>query len=870
MHSHRLPWTVVPSRYEIRIEPDLASGTFVGSELIEVAVRESVSEIVMNAADLAFREVSIQDGSGRMLRGEARLEPEAERAHLHFPENVTPGAWRLSLAFAGSLNDKLRGIYRSKVRAAPAPVASGAIPGANPNASENVLIATQFEATDARRAFPCWDEPAFKAVFDLTLVVDEDLTAIANTRVTGEERLPETRKRMVRFAPTIKMSTYLVAFVVGRLEGTEPVWVNATPIRIWCVPGKRQLAAFALEIAAFSLRFFEEYYGMPYPGDKLDLIAIPDFAFGAMENLGAITFRETALLVDVQAATHAELERVADVVAHEIAHMWFGDLVTMVWWNGLWLNEAFATFMEVLAVDAWKPAWERWAAFGASRAAALLVDGLEASRPVEFEVVHPKDAEAMFDVLTYQKGGAVLRMLEQYLGPTVFRDGVRRYLAEHRFGNAETSDLWRAIGAASDQPIPAIMEGWIFRQGYPMVRVSREESGRALRFSQHRFSYLPEGSGAGATWQVPINVRARVDGEVRSRRLLLASGEERVEMPGRVEWAVANDGGHGFYRVCYTQELLEHLAQRPFEILTPIERFNLINDSWASALAGLTGVAEYLELTLRFRDETDRNVWTALLASLAYLSRIAADSDRSGLEALVRDRIGPAVSRLGLAPVPGEGELQAQLRGELLRAMGTLGNDVEIQANAREIYASSHADPSVADPSVLAAAIAVLAHTGGGAEYAEFVGKFKAAGTPQEEQRYLYALAGFRDATLTQRTLQLTADGEIRTQDAPYVVRNLLMSVHARDLAWEFVKEHWARMERQYPLGSFRRMCEGIIGLATPSLEADVRQFFATRSVSLGGKTLDQYLEQLRIAVGFREREAKNLSAYLSRPSRGA
>jgi puromycin-sensitive aminopeptidase len=217
-------------------------------------------------------------------------------------------------------------------------------------------------------------------------------------------------------------------------------------------------------VAAFSLRIFPDYYGIPYPGEKLDLIAIPDFAFGAMENLGAITFRETALLVDERAATHTELTRVAHVVAHEIAHMWFGDLVTMAWWNGLWLNEAFATFMEILAVDAWKPAWGLWGSFGASRAAAFLVDGLRSSRPIEFEVVAPKDAEAMFDVLTYEKGGAVLRMLEQYLGAEVFRDGVRRYLAAHQFSNAETTDLWKSLGEAAGQPIPAVMDGWIFRQ----------------------------------------------------------------------------------------------------------------------------------------------------------------------------------------------------------------------------------------------------------------------------------------------------------------------------------------------------------------------------------------------------------------------
>src|SRR5213083_3066285 len=500
----------MPSRYDLRLEPDLTTLTFRGEETVTVAVTEATDEIVLNAVELAITKATIQNDRGESQRGTPTMDEAAERCRIAFRSPLAPGAWRLSLVFTGHLNDKLRGFYRSSYK--------------NASGATHLLAATQFEATDARRAFPCWDEPNFKAVFAVTLAIDPALTAVSNTRIVAERR--ERGKKMLTFADTITMSTYLVAFVVGELEATDPVPVGEAPVRVWCVPGKRHLAAFGHEIAVASLRFFEAYYGLPYAGDKLDLLAIPDFAAGAMENFGAITFRETALLVDARAASHTELERVADVVAHENAHMWFGDLVTMSWWNGIWLNEAFATFMEILAIDAWKPEWQRWTTFGVSRAAALSVDGLHSTRPIEFHVAAPRDADAMFDVLTYEKGASVLRMLEQHLGATVFREGVRDYLRTHRFANADTGDLWAALGRAARQPIPEVMDGWIFQPGYPLV--SARLDGRQLVLSQQRFTYLPEPlPGSTPTppdqaWQVPVQVRVTAGGRASVERRLLA------------------------------------------------------------------------------------------------------------------------------------------------------------------------------------------------------------------------------------------------------------------------------------------------------------------------------------------------------------
>jgi puromycin-sensitive aminopeptidase len=850
MTSIRLPRTVVPRRYQIRIEPDLAAGTFVGDETIEVAVGEATAEVVLNAADLTIAAADIANDAGRRSAATIQMDEAAERVLLRFAEPLQPGPWRLALRFSGILNDKLRGFYRSRFTAGDGRPAT--------------LAVTQFEATDARRAFPCWDEPAFKAVFQLTLVVSEALVVVSNTAIASVRRIPEDDKRAVTFAPTIPMSTYLLAFVIGPLEPTDAVQADGIPIRVWAIPGKGHLGSFALEVAVFSLRFFRAYFAVDYPGDKLDLIAIPDFAFGAMENLGAITFRETALLVDQGSATHAELARVAHVVAHEIAHMWFGDLVTMAWWNGLWLNEAFATFMEVMAVDAWKPAWGRWDNFGVSRTAAFLTDGLRSSRPIEFAVEAPAEAEAMFDVLTYEKGGAVLRMLEQYLGPEVFRDGVREYLIAHQFSNAETTDLWQALGSASGQPIPAMMDGWIFRQGFPLVTVEAEGAGETIRFRQRPFRYLAGGGDPTSPWLVPITYRARVGGEIVHGRLLLSAGDGRVDFPRKPDWVVANEGGHGFYRVQYGKTLLAPLLRAPAEILAPIERFNLVSDAWAVTVAGTQPATDFLELTGRFRHETDRHVWTSLVASFGYLSRIVPTDLRSGLETLVRDRLHEATQQLGWSSSGEETEVRRELRGELLRATGTLGNDSGVQREARERYAQE-GTAETSDPNVLAAIIAIMAHAGGETEYEDFLARFKGAATPQGEQRYLRALAGFRTPELIQRTLQMCVNGEVRTQDAPFVVRDLLLSVHGREPAWAFVKEHWGEMERLYPSQSgLRRLCEGITGLTTPALEADVRSFFGSRTVSFGGKTLEQYLEQLQVAVRFREQEAAALRAYFA------
>ena len=518
--DYRLPKNVTPKRYDIRLTPDLKAFTFQGEVNIAVVVNEATDDVVLNALELEIDKVTAERG-GKSVVAKVELEPAKERAHLRFTEKLAAGEWTLKIAFRGILNDKLHGFYRSQYQDAAG--------------KTHVAATTQFESTDARRAFPCWDEPELKASYKVTLIVDENLAAISNGGRESERKLGGGKKEVV-FKETIAMSTYLVAFIVGEFDATAPVDAG-TPLRIVHVPGKESLTSWAKQIGAFSLKYFADYYGLKYPGDKLDLIAIPDFASGAMENLGAITFRETALLADEKTASRAELERVADVVSHENAHMWFGDLVTMRWWNGIWLNEAFATFMEMLAVHAWKPEWKRWESFSVSRAAAMAIDGLRSTRPIEFTVRSPEDCRAMFDILTYEKGAAVLRMLEQFLGESVFRDGIRLYLKKHQFNNTETSDLWDALEAASREPVRKMMDSWIFQPGFPIIDAAPTADGRGLKISQRRFFYLVEDNAQ--LWHVPVMVRAKTDQGVSTHKVLLTGKETTIELAGQARMGAA-------------------------------------------------------------------------------------------------------------------------------------------------------------------------------------------------------------------------------------------------------------------------------------------------------------------------------------------
>ena len=834
---YRLPTNVIPSAYDLTLEPDLEAATFTGEVTIQVEVIEPTAEVVLNAIDLQIDSAEVGGHDA-----EVTLDAAHERATLRLAMILDPGPTVVRLRFRGVLNDKLHGFYRSTFK--------------DSSGTERTIATTQFESTDARRAFPCWDEPELKATFAVTLVVPQGLLAVSNNAAVSDEPTGDGRRRVV-FDRTMTMSTYLVAFIVGPLAATEAVDVDGVPLRVIAPPERLALAPFALEVGAAALRAFSDFFAIPYPGGKLDLVAIPDFAFGAMENLGCVTFRETALLVDEAQGSQADFQRVADVVNHEIAHMWFGDLVTMKWWNGIWLNEAFATFMELKATDAFRPEWDRWTSFGVERAAAFAVDSLAATRPIEFPVISPADAEGMFDVLTYQKGCAVMRMLEQYVGEDGFRDGLRLYMARHAYQNTETGDLWDAIEEATRQPVRSIMDSWILQGGFPLVTATLAADGSAVTLEQERFRLLPDaepGDEPDPRWSVPIVLRTST-GDVH--KVLLTERSTTVTLDGggagKADWLVVNAGASGFYRVRYASGLLQALlGDLGPAALTPLERHALVSDAHAAVLSGLAPVSDLLEVVRALANDDDPDVWTAMASSLSFLGRVARGTEAEPLLAgVVREVAGPALERVGWQPVDGESDRTATLRAVLVGLLGLTGRDPGVRAKAKELFEAWLEDRSSVPPDLVDPILHTTARMGDPADYERILERFRNASTPQEELRSLAALSSVEDPALFTRTVELYLSTEVRTQNAPLVLAAALRSAAGGREAWEAVRRRWVEVNERYPSNTISRLLSGLASQADTQLAADARGFLSEHPLPQGAKQVAQTLETMDVNARF-------------------
>ena len=820
-NPYRLARTVVPSAYRIFITPDLDAATFSGRVEIDVDVLESTTRVTLNALELDLGAASLT-GAGTGFRSVDTVYDETyETATFVFERSLPVGPAVLEVAFTGVLNDLLVGFYRSTF--------------VDDQGVTHTIATTQFENSDARRAFPCWDEPSFKATYQVNLTVPSHLAAYSNAPVTSDVDLGNGQ-RTVSFATTMVMSTYLVAFVIGAFEETAERVVDGVAIRIVVPLGKAHLTEVAMDASVFALHFFNEYFDIPYPGEKLDMVAIPDFAFGAMENLGCVTFRESALLVDPATASLAEIERIATVIAHEIAHMWFGDLVTMAWWEGIWLNEAFATFMEVLCTDAYKPEWKMWVGFGVDRDAALQVDGLHSTRPIEFEVISPDDMRGMFDVLTYEKGGSVLRMLEQFLGAEVYRDGIRHYLRRHSYANTVTTDLWDALEEVSGHPVRDMMNTWILQGGHPLVTLD----GGVLR--QEPFSYGPARaeSAIGSTWLVPVHTRALGSNEVVKHLV----GEEPVviESDGAI---VVNAGGVGTFRSRYAPDALAAIAPR-LEELDELERATLVADSWAMLFARRIAWDDFVAIAKGLGDHDEPTPWSSVATAFDFAHRALREDQRGNLVETLREVFAPQFDRLGWDPRPTDSALTPQLRSIVIGTLGTIGADKSVQDEALSRFEADHMDGNLARAIMRIAAVRNQPGT-----YETFLDRYHHAPTPQEEQRYQRGLADFGDVAIALDAAQRSFT-EFRNQDGPIVLGSLMRNPVAGPSVWTYVTNRWDEALAHFPPSMHSTLTMGVSTFITdPDFAERVTAFHAAHPLTAEQRTVDQQIERMHVGLAF-------------------
>ena len=858
-----LPRNVRPSRYSLTLTPDLSEFSFHGDQSVDIEVLEPTTAIVVNCLEIDVEScrLDLADGSTR-TSAETSYDEAAETATFSFAEVLPPGRAVLHLEFTGRLNDKLRGFYRSRYT--------------DDSGQERYLATTQFEATDARRAFPCWDEPAIKATFQVTLVVPSGMVAVSNMPIVSEEDGGAGRSK-VEFAETPVMSTYLLAFVIGDLKAIEQRTPDGTLVRVWGTPGKEEHGRFALDVSVKLLAYFNDYFGVPYPLDKMDHLAIPDFAAGAMENWGAITYRENAILVDPQHSSAETREMVASIVAHEMAHMWFGDLVTMEWWNDLWLNESFASWMGDKAVDQIFPEWQKWAQFVSSETnRGLSLDGLQNSHPIEQEVNNPAEIGQLFDAISYSKGGAVLRMLEHFLGAEAFREGIRRYLTRHQYGNARTRDLWDALGEASGQPVSAMMETWVKQTGYPVLDIRTAWSDREVKITaqQSRFVYehLVEPQKSDDTlWHVPLSARLSTSEQSASALMPDREATLRIEtgLGAKLDdaWIKVNPDQTGFYRVNYSHDDWARLSSAIQTLaLAPIDRLGVQNDAYALSRAGFLPATQFLALAEAYTGETDTWVWDDLATNLTGLdSHLSNEPYYDGFRSFARRIFQPAGRRMGWDASPGEGHLDAVVRTTVLSQLGHYGDSGTLMEATRR-FAGYLDDQTSVRPDIREIVLDLAASAGDRSTYDALWDLYESADLEEEKVRCLKAVTQFDDSGLLGESLSRSLSPDVRVHNTIGIVTGVASNRRGRDLAWEFVKNNWAEFDRRYGEGGFglMRLVSITQRFSTQEKLGDVRAFFESHPTPAADRTVRQSLERIRLNIAWLDRNRAELADFFS------
>jgi puromycin-sensitive aminopeptidase len=834
----RLPNHIVPKRYSITLFPNLQEFTFSGEEEITLELTKNVTEITLHAIELEINSAEIIK-SKKFKSAKIIYNEKSETATIMFDKAISKGEARLKLVFTGILNDKMRGFYRSKYEL---------------DGKHHHMAVTQFESTDARRAFPSFDEPAKKAVFDVRLIIPEDHTAISNTvEMNIAEHSPGYK--IITFEPTPKMSTYLLAFIVGRFEHIEAKTKSGKKVRVFTTPGKKHQAGFALDTAVRVLEFYEEYFGIPYPMSTLDLIAIPDFASGAMENWGAVTYRETALLVDEELSSTVNKQWVALVIAHELAHMWFGDLVTMEWWTHLWLNEGFATYIEYLAVDHIFPDWKVWTQFVyMDHAKALELDGLKNTHSIEVEVHHPAEISEIFDAISYEKGASLIRMLAKYLGNEVFKKGLQVYLEKHKYSNAGTSDLWAALEKVSGKNVKKIMQNWTGKPGYPLVEIS--ENKNKLKLAQSRFFSSPISSKEifdSTLWSIPL------DSLLFSKKTLF--------MPRHKGFIKLNRGETSFVRIKYPLSILKS-SEDPIRrrILPTEDRYGLIRDAFMLSQSGHSSTIDALILTQAFEREDDFIVWAEIATNLKTIDNLVLGQPfYDDYKSFCREVFKSIAEKIGWNKDLRESHSRTLLRSVVLSFYGSSRDGATI-AKAREIFNEIIHGKSKIDSDLRGVVYNLVADNGKEDEYIELKSLYDKTPFQEEKDRIFRALCSFRDVRLLRRSLDMAFSDQMRAQDRFKAISFIWANPAGKELAWNYVKNNWKTITKTFAGGHlYARFIQPGAYFVDSKKALEIEKFFKKNPAPGLERTIAQVIEQIRASDLWLNRDKSALSAFLKK-----
>jgi aminopeptidase N len=844
--AQRLPETARPENYKLTFTPDLDKATFEGDETIAIRVLKPTSEITLNAADIDFHEVTITSG-GATQKAKVTPEKEKEMVVLAVEKPLAAGPATLHITYTGILNSEMRGLYLGK------------------DDKGRKYAATQFEATDARRGFPSFDEPDYKATFDITAVADKGQVAISNYKIVSDTPGPGD-KHTVKFATTAKMSSYLAALVVGDFEYIEGS-VDGIPIRVYSTPGKKEMGRFALETAQYVVGYYDKYFGIKYPYGKLDLVGLPDFSAGAMENVGCITFREVILLIDEKQGSVDLKKTIASVTAHEIAHMWFGDLVTMKWWDDIWLNEGFATWMETKPVQKWKPEWNYNLDEVSGTGGTLNVDSLANTRPIHQAADTPAQIQELFDGIAYGKAASVLRMLESYLGEDTFRAGVNAYLQEHQYANATADDFWGTQAKTSHKPVDQVMPTWVKQPGAPIVNVKAQCSGNSTSVTLGQQRYYVDRSKFEAPndqlWQIPLCLKGSSSGN-RTKCELMTKKEETFTLPGCSTWVLANAGATGYYRTGYQADAVRALATDAETKLTPGERIALQSDIWASVRVGREPVGDYLAFAQGLQSDRNRAVMEDVLGRLNYIGQyLVTDNDRDAFRGWLRQYLAPAMKEVGWEPKPGEADEQKTLRARLFGALGYDARDPETLAQARKIADQALADPSSVDHELAGGAFGLAALNGDSEFYDKLMVGLKNPKSPEEYYLYFFTLPQFGDQKLLQRTLDFAVSPDVRSQDALGLITGVLGNPAGEKLAWDFIQSHWDAVVKAGGPFASAQVVRATSVFCDAGMRDQVTQFFSAHKVEAAERTYKQSIERINNCVDLKSQQEPQLASWL-------